>query len=330
MVFTLSNCNKDENKTEKVLLENKDPLPSWNNGKTKTAIINYVKDVTNPSSSNFISEKDRIATFDNDGTLWSEQPMYFQLYFAMDRIKLLAKENPEWKNQQPYKAVLEQDMDALKKQGYKGLIELLMVSHTGMSVEEFQEIVKVWIKTAKHPTKNVGYNQLVYQPMIELLDHLRANKFKTYIVSGGGVDFMRAFVTELYGIPEEQIIGSTTKTKFEFQEQKPKIIKLAEIDNIDDKDTKPLNIQKVIGKKPVFASGNSDGDMEMLQWTQSNKYKSFMLYVHHTDSEREWAYDRNSSIGKLDKGLDEAKNNDWTIINMKSDWKIIYPFELTF
>jgi phosphoserine phosphatase len=305
-----------------------DPLPSWNDVESKKSIIAYVEDVTNENSPNFIPVADRISTFDNDGNLWSEQPAYFQLFFAIDRVKALATEHQEWKNEQPFKAVLENDMNELAKQGEHGLLQLIMATHAGNTVEEFEADVQFWIKTAKHPTKNVSYDELVYQPMLELLQYLRANDFKTYIVSGGGVDFMRAFVTEIYGIPEEQIIGSRIKTEFDYNNGNPVVKRLPTIDYIDDKEGKPLNIQKIIGKKPVFASGNSDGDLQMLRWTDSNSYTSFQLYLHHTDSIREWAYDRNSQIGKLDKGLDEAIEKGWTVIDMKNDWKLIYPFEL--
>jgi len=304
-----------------------DPLPSWNDVQSKNDIVDYVKNVTNSNSVDFIPIADRIATFDNDGNLWSEQPAYFQLFFAIDRVKAMAADHPEWKETQPFKAVLENDMTALAKQGEHGLLQLVMATHAGNTTEAFDKDVKEWIETAKHPTKNVTYDQLVYQPMLELLQYLRANDFKTYVVSGGGVDFMRAFVTEIYGIPEEQIIGSRIKTAFDYNDGNPVIKRLPALDFIDDKDGKPLNIQKIIGKKPVFSSGNSDGDLQMMQWTASNKYKSFMLYVHHTDSEREWAYDRDSHIGKLDKGLDQALKDGWTVIDMKNDWKIIYPFE---
>jgi len=304
-----------------------DPLPSWNDVQSKNEIVAYVKSVTDSNSADFIPIADRIATFDNDGNLWSEQPAYFQLFFAIDRVKAMAVDHPEWKETQPFKAVLEDDMETIKKSGMKGIGILLMTTHAGNTTKEFDAIVKNWIATAKHPTKNVTYDKLVYQPMLELLQYLRANDFKTYIVSGGGVDFMRAFVTEIYGIPEEQIIGSRIKTEFDYNNGSPVIKRLAELDFIDDKDGKPLNIQKIIGKKPVFSSGNSDGDLQMMQWTASNKHKSFMLYVHHTDSEREWAYDRDSHIGKLDKGLDQALKDGWTVIDMKKDWKVIYPFE---
>ena len=303
-----------------------DPLPSWNNTSTKKEILAYVDAVTDKHHPNFIPARDRIATFDNDGNLWSEQPAYFQLYFAIDRVKIMAPNHPEWANEQPFKAVLENDMEALVKQGEHGLLKLVMVTHAGNTTDEFEASVKAWVKTAKHPTKNVTYDKLVYQPMLELLSYLRANDFKTYIVSGGGVDFMRAFVTQIYGIPEEQILGSRIKTEFDYNDGKPVIKRLPELEFIDDKEGKPLNIQKIIGKKPVFASGNSDGDLQMLQWTASNSYKSFMLYLHHTDAEREWAYDRESHIGKLDKGLDQAIKDGWTVIDMKQDWKVVFAF----
>ncbi|MEN8186674.1 MAG: HAD family hydrolase [Bacteroidota bacterium] len=305
----------------------KDPLPSWNDTSAKKEIIAYVNTVTNKNNSGFIPVNDRIATFDNDGTLWSEQPAYFQLFFAIDRIKAMAPQHPEWKNEQPFKAVLENDMEALKKSGMEGLLKLVMASHVGVTTAEFENIVKNWVKTAKHPTKKVTYDKLVFQPMLELLNYLRANNFKTYIVSGGGIDFMRAIVTEVYGIPAEQIIGSRVKTEWDYNNGNPVIKRLPELDFNDDKEGKPINIHNIIGKKPVFAAGNSDGDLQMLQWTASNKFKNFMLYVHHTDAVREWAYDRDSHIGKFDKGLDQALKDNWTIVDMKNDWKVIYPIE---
>jgi len=328
----VTSCKQEPQKKikPKTEVENiqKDPLASWNDTSTKKEILAYIDAVTDKNNSRFIPVADRIAVFDNDGNLWSEQPAYFQLFFAMDRVKSMAKNHPGWKNKQPFKAVLEDDMETLAKQGEEGLIKLVLATHSGNSTEEFDADVKNWIATAKHPTKNVTYDKLVYQPMLELLQYLRANDFKTYVVSGGGVDFMRAFIPEIYGIPKEQILGSRVKTKYEYNNGDPKIIRLPKIEFIDDKDGKPLNIQKIIGKKPVFSSGNSDGDLAMMQWTASNKYKSFMLYLHHTDAEREWAYDRKSHIGKLDKGLDQAKKHGWTVIDMKKDWKMIFPYEL--
>jgi len=331
VVTTFIACNSNTESAKKTSdnQEITDPLPSWNNVESKQNIIAYVEDVTNENSLNFIPVSGRISTFDNDGNLWAEQPAYFQLFFAIDRVKAMAADHPEWETQQPFKAVLENNMAELAKQGEHGLLQLVMATHTGNTIEEFDADVKEWIKTAEHPTKNVTYDQLVYQPMLELLQYLRANDFKTYVVSGGGVDFMRAFVTEIYGIPEEQIIGSRIKTEFDYNNGNPVIKRLPEIDFIDDKEGKPLNIQKIIGKKPVFSSGNSDGDLQMMQYAASNKYKSFMLYVHHTDSIREWAYDRASHVGRLDKGLDEAEEKGWTVIDMKRDWRVIYPFELT-
>ncbi|MFT4754045.1 MAG: phosphoserine phosphatase [Salibacteraceae bacterium] len=330
LITLISGCSSPNMGEEKVetSITAVDPLPSWNEGKTKTAIFSYVEEVTDPESVSFINVKDRIATFDNDGNLWAEQPMYFQLYFAIDRIKAMADNHPEWKTEQPYQAILENDMKSLLAQGEKGLIQIVMTSHTGNTQEEFKEDVKKWIATAKHPTLNVGYDQLVYQPMLELLTYLRGNNFKIFIVSGGGVDFMRAFVTEIYGIPEEQILGSRIKTEFDYNDGNPQIKRLPVLDFTNDKDGKPENIQKIIGKKPVFSSGNSDGDLAMMQYTASHTLKSFMLYVHHTDEVREWAYDRKSHIGKLDKGLDQAEANGWTVIDMKNDWNVVYPFQL--
>ncbi len=305
-----------------------EPLPSWNEGETKQAIVNYVQSVTETGSADFIPVSDRIATFDNDGTLWSEQPAYFQLFFALDRIKEMAPDHPEWKDEEPFRSVLDNDLEGLSKQGLEGLMKVVMVSHGGMKSEEFKTQVREWASTAMHPTKKKLYKDLIYQPMLELLDYLKQNDFKVYIVSGGGTDFMRAFVTEIYGIPTERIIGSRISTEFKIENGKPGIYRLPELEFIDDKEGKPLNIEKIIGIKPVFAAGNSDGDLAMLQWTASNSYKNFELYVHHTDSIREWAYDRESHIGKLDKGLDEAAQKGWTVIDMPKDWKVIYPFEL--
>ncbi len=308
--------------------ENADPLPSWNEGTTKTAIINYVSDVTNAESENFISIADRIATFDNDGNLWSEQPAYFQLFFTIDRVKTLATDHPEWKTEQPFKAILDDDMDELLKYGEHGLIKIGMATHAGNTTDEFEAIAKEWLATAKHPRFNRPYTDLVYQPMLELIKYLQKNNFKTFIVSGGGIEFMRPWVEEVYGIPRDQVVGSTIKTEFVNEDGSPVIKRLAELDFINDKAGKPEGINRFIGRKPVFASGNSDGDLAMMQWTASNKLKSFMLYVHHTDSVREWAYDRKSHIGRLDKGLDEANEKGWTVIDMEKDWKVIYPFEL--
>ena len=304
------------------------PLPSWNSNNSKISIINFVKDVTDKNSPNFVETEDRIAVFDNDGTLWSEQPIYFQIGFTFDRIKELAKNHPEWKNEQPFKAVLEDDKKAIAETGEEGLFKLLIATHTGMTSTEFAQIVKDWAATAKHPVLKRQYTDLVYQPMLELLEYLRANEFKTFIVSGGSIGFMRPLTEELYGIPPEQVIGSSYKTKFEIQNGKEVILRLPEFEFNNDKAGKPVAINKFIGKKPIFASGNSDGDLQMLQWTSSNDKPNFMLYVHHTDSVREWAYDRESHIGKFDKGLDEANEKGWTVVDMQKEWEVIYPFEL--
>lgn len=313
-------------KTE-IKIENNDPLPSWNVGNTKKAIVEFVEEVTNEGSQDFIPIVDRIAVFDNDGNLWSEQPMYFQLFFAIDRVKTLSSKHPEWNDEQPFKAVLENDQDQIKTFGTKEILQLVMASHAGMTSEEFEKTVNDWITTAKHPIKNKAYTDLVYQPMLELLDYLRENDFSVFIVSGGGIDFMRPWAEQVYGITRQNIVGSSIKTSFEIEDGKPVIKRLAELDFIDDKEGKPIGIQKFIGRRPVFCSGNSDGDLAMMQWTAAGNGKRFMLYLHHTDSDREWAYDRKSHIGTFDKGLDEAIARKWTIIDMKEDWKVIYPFE---
>jgi phosphoserine phosphatase len=306
------------------LVEAQDKLVSWNEGKSKNSIIHYVKAVTDPKSSDFIPVVDRIAVFDNDGTLWSERPVYFQLYFAMDRVKALAPQHPEWKTTQPFKAAIDNDMDTLLKSGEEGLLQLVMATHAGMSDEAFDAIVIDWINTAEHPRFKRLFKDLVYQPMLELLDYLRANEFKTFIVSGGGIDFMRPWVSEVYGIPSEQIVGSTIAVKYE----NGQIIRVPKLNTFNDKDGKPVGIHYHIGKHPIAAFGNSDGDFAMMEYTEANKAKTLQLYVHHTDEKREWAYDRKSHIGKLDKGLDYAKKNNWTIVDMKNEWKVVYPFEL--
>ena len=306
----------------------RDPLPSWNEGTAKRSIIEFVNRVTQPGSPDFAAPEQRIATFDNDGTLWSEQPMYFQLFFAIDRVKALAPKNPAWKTQQPFKAVLENDMKMLASSGEKGLLELIMATHAGMTTTEFEQTVKDWLAAAKHPRFKRPYTDLVFQPMIEVLDYLRANGFKIFIVSGGGIEFMRPWTERVYGIPPEQVVGSSIKTKFEMRNGHPVLIRLPEINFIDDKAGKPVGINQHIGRRPIAAFGNSDGDLQMLQWTAAGKGARFMLIVHHTDAEREWAYDRRSNIGKLDKALDEALSSGWSVVDMKQDWKVIYPFQL--
>ncbi len=314
--------------TESTETAAKDPLPSWNEGATKEAIMNYVKEVTTQGNDNYIPVPDRIATFDNDGTLWSEQPLYFQLFFTIDRIHDMAADHPEWKTQEPFRSVLNNDMESLSKQGVKGLMELIMTTHAGTTTDAFETLVKNWITTTKHPEKDKLFTELIYQPMLELLDYLRDNDFKVFIVSGGGIAFMRPWTEEVYNIPRDQVIGSSIKTEYDYNDGNPVIKRLAEIDLIDDKEGKPVGIDRYIGRKPVFAGGNSDGDLQMLRWTDANRLKSFKLYVHHTDSVREWAYDRNSHIGAFDKGFDEALEKGWTIVDMEKDWKVIYPYEL--
>lgn len=313
--------------TETSKMESRDILPSWNEGGARQQIIDFVQDVTNENGPNFIEVKDRIATFDNDGTLWSEQPAYFQLLFALDRIKAMSADHPEWKSKEPYKSVLAGDMKGLVAQGKKGLLEIIASTHAGMTTDEFEKIVLDWTKSARHPSKDRLYTELVYQPMLELLDYLRANDFKVFIVSGGGIEFMRPWTEEVYYIPRNQVVGSSIKTKYNYNDGNPVIERLAEIDFIDDKEGKPEGINKHIGRKPVFSAGNSDGDLQMLRWADANELKSFKLYIHHTDADREWAYDRDSHIGQFDKGLDEANEKGWTVVDMKNEWKVIYPFE---
>jgi phosphoglycolate phosphatase-like HAD superfamily hydrolase len=304
-----------------------DPLPSWNDGKAKQSLVQFVKDVTDKSSKNFVPVAERIAVFDNDGTLWSEQPVYFQFAFAVDRVKALAAKHPEWKEKQPFKGILEGDLKSALAGGEKALLELMMASHVGMTTEEFQEIVKDWLKTAQHPRFRRPYTDLVFQPMLELLAYLRQSGFKTYIVSGGGIEFMRPWVERVYGIPPEQVVGSSIKVKYELRDGRPVLVRLPEVDFIDDKAGKPVGIHKFIGRHPIAAFGNSDGDFEMLQWTKAGASPRFGLIVHHTDADREWAYDRDSHIGRLDKALDEASKRGWAVVDMKKDWKVIYPFQ---
>ena len=309
------------------LAQQRDPLPSWNEGAAKQAIVEFVKAVTHKGSKDYVARAERIAAFDNDGTLWAEQPMYFQLAFAIDRVKALASKHPEWTTQEPFASLLKGDLKGVLAGGEKALLQIVMASHAGMTTEEFEAIVRAWLVAAKHPGTGRAYNEMTYRPMIELLGYLRANGFKTYIVSGGGVEFMRPWVEKAYGIPPEQVIGSTIKTKFEMRDGKPVIVRLPEVDFIDDKDGKPVAIQKFIGRRPLAAFGNSDGDLQMLQYTASGAGRRFALIVHHDDAEREFAYDRQSHIGKLDKAWDEAMARGWTVVSMKSDWKRIFAFE---
>lgn len=305
-----------------------DPLPSWNNGPAKNAIVSFVSKVTRPGGAEFVPIPERIATFDNDGTLWSEQPIYFQFAFALDRVKELATQHPEWKTTQPFKAVLDGDMKALAASGEKGLAELLVSTHTGMTTDDFTKAVANWMSSARHPRFKRPYTELVYQPMLELLAYLRANGFKTYIVSGGTVEFMRPWTERIYGIPPEQVVGTSFVTEFQMgADGTPVLVREPKIDFIDDGPGKPVSIQKFIGRRPILAFGNSDGDQQMLEWTAAGGGGRFMGLVHHTDAQREWAYDRQSHIGKLDKALDEATAKKWVVVDMKQDWKVIYPFQ---
>jgi len=302
-----------------------EPLASWNDTQAKQDIVAFVAKVTKEGSRDYVDPAERIAVFDNDGCLWSEQPAYFQLLFAIDRVKVMAPQHPEWKTQEPFASVLKGDMKAALAGGEKALLELLIATHANNTTEEFADDVRNWLRTATHPTTGRPYTSMVYQPMLELLDYLRSNGFKTFIVSGGGIEFLRVFSEQVYGVPPEQVIGSSIKTKFEIRDGRPILMRLPEIDFINDKAGKPVGINQYIGRRPIAAFGNSDGDLQMLQWTMAGEGPRFALYVHHTDAEREWAYDRKSHIGKLDKGLDEARKNGWTIVDMKKDWKVIYP-----
>ena len=303
------------------------PLPSWNDGATKQSILDFVAAVTREGSPDFVPPAERIATFDNDGTLWVEHPMYTQLAFALDRVKALAPQHPEWKDTQPFKAALEGDMKTLAETGEHGLMALLMATHPGMTTNEFQKIVVDWIATARDPRFKRPYPELAYLPMIELLGFLRASGFKTFIVSGGGIEFMRPWTERVYGVPPEQVVGSSIKTKFQMRDGRPELFRLGEINFIDDNVGKPVGINEYIGRRPIAAFGNSDGDLEMLQWTTMAGGRRLGLIVHHTDAEREYAYERDTSFGRLDKALDAAAINKWTVVDMKNDWKRIFAFE---
>jgi phosphoglycolate phosphatase-like HAD superfamily hydrolase len=305
-----------------------DVLPSWNEGPARTAILAFVDGTIRAGSPTFVPAEERIAVFDNDGTLWAEQPIYFQFAFAIDRVAALAPEHPEWKTTQPFAAALAHDAKALAASGEKGIALLMMAAHAGMTSDEFSAIVADWLAKAKHPTRKRPYTDLTYAPMIELLGYLRANGFKTYIVSGGGVEFMRVFSERAYGIPPEQVIGSTIATEFRLgADGVPRLVRLPKVDFIDDGAGKPVGIQKYIGRRPVFAFGNSDGDQQMLEWTAAGSGPRFVGIVHHTDAEREWAYDHPSHIGQLDKALAEAKAKGWTVVDMKKEWKRVFDFE---
>jgi phosphoglycolate phosphatase-like HAD superfamily hydrolase len=302
-----------------------DPLPAWNETASKRVIVQFVKDVTTEGGAKFVPPAERIAVFDNDGTLWPEQPMYVQIQFAMDRAKALSPQHPEWKTTEPFKSALAGDVQGVAAGGMKGVLELIMATHAGNTTGEFEQIAREWLAIAKHPKFNRPYTELVYQPMLELLACLRANGFKTYIVSGGGVEFMRPWTEKVYGIPPEQVVGSSIGTKYEVRDGKPVIARLPEMDFIDDGEGKPVGIHKFIGRRPIAAFGNSDGDFQMIEWTTSGPGPRLGVYLHHDDAEREFAYDRQSHFGKLARGLDEAPARGWTVISMKDDWRTVFP-----
>ena len=303
-----------------------DPLPSWCEGAAKSAILDFVARVTTADSPDYVKPEERIATFDNDGTLWAEQPYYIQLAFALDQIKALAPQHPEWQSREPFKSALAGDAKSILTGGERALLEIVAATHFGMTTEEFEVEVRAWLTTARHPETNRPYTEMVFQPMLELLTCLRASGFKTFIVSGGGVEFMRTFAERTYGVPPEQVVGSSGKLKFEMRDGKPILIKLSEVDFINDNVGKPVAIQQHIGRRPIAAFGNSDGDLEMLQWTTAGEGARLALLVHHTDGIREWAYDH-SYFGRLDKALEEANTNRWVVADMKNDWQRVFPFE---
>ena len=302
-----------------------DPLPSWNDGAARNSLIEFVTRVTKKGGPDFVPDMDRVAVFDNDGTLWAEQPFYFQGLFAMDRVRSLAPRHPEWKEKQPFKAVLENDLKTLAAAGPERLIELLMATHAGMTTDEFEQIVKDWLATARHPKFKRLYTDLVYQPMLELLAYLRANGFRTFIVSGGGIEFLRTFSEGRYGIPPEQVIGSSIVTKYEVRDGRPVLVREPKLEFIDDSAGKPVGIHKFLGCRPIAAFGNSDGDFQMLEWVTSGSGPRFGLLLHHDDAEREFAYDRASVVGQLDRGLNEAAKRGWSVVSMKTDWKRVFP-----
>ncbi len=303
------------------------PLPSWEDGAAKQQIIEFVNSVTALDSTDYVPPSERIATFDNDGTLWSEKPSYFQLLFILDRVKSMAADHPQWQSRQPFQAVLDNDIESIKAAGAHGMLELAMATHAGMTTDEFELMVKDWLATARHPRTGQPYTSMVYQPMLELLDYLRANEFRVFIVSGAGIEFMRPWTESVYGIPPEQVIGSSIETRYEVRDGKAVIVRMPELHFIDDKDGKPVGINRFIGRRPILAVGNSDGDFQMLQWTTHGEGRRLGILIHHTDAEREWAYDRQSTEGRLDKALDAAPENGWLVIDMAKDWRAVYPFE---
>jgi phosphoglycolate phosphatase-like HAD superfamily hydrolase len=311
--------------TGPVQAKNADPLPSWNDGPAKQAITEFVVAVTVKNGKDYVKPAKRIATFDNDGTLWVEYPMYTQFLFAFDRVKELAPQHPEWKTTQPFKAVLEGDMKTVAASGMKGLMEILMATHSGMTAEEFEQEASNWLATEKHSKFNRLYSECIYQPQLELLTYLRANGFKTFICSGGGIAFMRPFTEETYGIPPEQVIGSSAVAEFKIKDGKPALVRMPKVNFVNDKAGKPVGIYQHIGRRPILAFGNSDSDMQMIEYTTAGEGRRLGLFVHHTDADREYAYDRKSHVGTLDKALDQADVNGWIIVDMKNDWNVIFP-----
>jgi phosphoglycolate phosphatase-like HAD superfamily hydrolase len=302
-----------------------DALASWRQGAAKQGLIEFVRKTTNPANAAFVPPAERIAVFDNDGTLWAEQPMYFQLAFALDRVKAMAPQHPEWKDKEPFSSLLKGDLKSALAGGERSILEIVMATHSGMTTAEFETQVRNWLATARHPKTGRPYTEMVYQPMLELLAHLRANGFKTYIVSGGGIEFMRPWTEAVYGIPPEQVVGSSIRTRYEVREGTPVLLRLPEINFIDDKAGKPVGINQHIGRRPILAFGNSDGDFQMLEWVTSGTGPRLGVLLHHDDAEREWAYDRESSIGKLARGLDEAGKRGWQVVSMKEDWATVFP-----
>jgi len=302
-----------------------DSLPSWNDGPTKKAILEFVAAVTNENGKNYVEPAERIAVFDNDGTLWVEQPIYTQITFMFDRVKELAPQHPEWKTTQPFKALLQGDMKTVAASGMKGIMEIAMATHTGMTAEQYTRRASEWIETAKHPKFKRLYTELVYQPQLELLAYLRDNGFKTFIVSGGGIEFMRPWTGRVYGIPPEQVVGSSVRTEFQMKDGKPVLVRIPKLNFNGDKAGKPVGIYEHIGRRPILAFGNSDSDVQMIQYTKGGEGLRLGLFVHHTDAEREYAYDRKSHMGTLDKVLDIAAENDWIVVDMKKDWKTVFP-----
>ena len=302
-----------------------DPLPSWNDTAPKRAIVDFVARVTRPGSADFVAPAERIATFDNDGTLWSEQPTYVQLQFALDRVRALAPQHPEWRTTEPFSLLLAGDTKALLAGGERAIVPILAAAHSGVTTEQFEAIVREWLLAARHPTTGRTYTAMVYQPMLELLAYLRANGFKTFIVSGGGVEFLRVFAEEVYGIPPEQVVGSQGRLEYRIREGKPALVKLPEVQFVDDREGKPAGIQTFIGRRPLAALGNSDGDLQMLEWTTGAPGARLGLIVHHDDAAREWAYDRRSPVGRLDAALDAAPGHGWTVVSIKDDWKTVFP-----